>query len=411
MSTYTDASLILYPSGYKEDKLYSLKPTDGSGDLTFTRASTATRVNESGLIEEVTTGVPRIDYTGGGCGKLLLEPQRTNSIGYSEDFSDAYWTKIELTVSANAATSPDGTTNSDKLIPSTANGRHSIVKTSQAISGGYYTVYAKADGYDWILLTSHSTSAPSARGAFFNVANGTIGTEGSGIVASVTDMGNGWYKCSINDGASPSSLYTVIVTNADNTESFEGNGTDGVLIWGAQNEQGSFPTSYIHTTSGVAVTRVADSASKSGISSLINSAEGVLYAEISALADDLTNRAISLSDGTLNNGIQIFYYNVSNRMRCRVYSGGVLQNTINIIGYTITDTHKIALKWESGFMSVFVDGVINGTALAITSTPVGLDRLNLDLGQGSSDFYGNVQNLMVFPSALSDTELATLTTL
>ena len=329
MSTYTDASLILYPSGYKEDKLYSLKPTDGSGDLTFTRVSTATRVNESGLIEEVTTGVPRIDYTGGGCGKLLLEPQRTNSIGYSEDFSDAYWTKIELTVSANAATSPDGTTNSDKLIPSTANGRHSIVKTSQAISGGYYTVYAKADGYDWILLTSHSTSAPSARGAFFNVANGTIGTEGSGIVASVTDMGNGWYKCSINDGASPSSLYTVIVTNADNTESFEGNGTDGVLIWGAQNEQGSFPTSYIPTTSGVAVTRVADSASKSGISSLINSAEGVLYAEISALADDLTNRAISLSDGTLNNGIQIFYYNVSNRMRCRVYSGGVLQNTIN----------------------------------------------------------------------------------
>ena len=57
MSLYTDASLIMYPSGYKEDKIYSLKPTDGSGDLTFTRASTATRVNAEGLIEKVRTNV------------------------------------------------------------------------------------------------------------------------------------------------------------------------------------------------------------------------------------------------------------------------------------------------------------------------------------------------------------------
>lgn len=80
MSTYDDASLIYYPSGYKAGTAYSLKPTDGSGDLTFTRASTATRVNAAGLIESVATGVPRIDYTGGGCGKLLLEPQRTNVV-------------------------------------------------------------------------------------------------------------------------------------------------------------------------------------------------------------------------------------------------------------------------------------------------------------------------------------------
>ena len=65
MSTYSDASLIFYHSGYKAGKLYSLKPTDGSGDLTFTRASSATSVNSSGLIESVATGVPRIDYTGG----------------------------------------------------------------------------------------------------------------------------------------------------------------------------------------------------------------------------------------------------------------------------------------------------------------------------------------------------------
>ena len=411
MSTYNDASLIYYPSGYKAGEAYSLKPTDGSGDLTFTRASSATRVNESGLIESVATGVPRIDYTS-GCGKLLLEPQRTNSIGYSEDFSDAYWTKIELTVSANAATSPDGTTNSDKLIPSTANGRHSIVKTSQAISGGYYTVYAKADGYDWILLTSHSTSAPSARGAFFNVANGTIGTEGSGIVASVTDMGNGWYKCSINDGASPSSLYTVIVTNADNTESFEGNGTDGVLIWGAQNEQGSYPTSYIPTTLGTAVTRTQDSASKSGISSLINSVEGVLYAEIAPTKATTNQNFITLNDGSLNNKVNIRFDYADNKVVFFYTLAGVSQGVQSLSDWDFSITNKLAFLYQNSNFKSYRNGVqITTSVSGSTAIANTLNKISLDVGNGTSPFNGEIKSLIIFPSVLSDADLLALTTL
>ena len=121
MSNYTDASLIYYPSGYKAGEAYSLKPTDGSGDLTFTRASTATRVNESGLIESVATGVPRIDFTGGGCGKLLLEPQRTNLLLYSELFNNAYWSSFGITITPNSTTSPDGTLNAQKLTSTSYN--------------------------------------------------------------------------------------------------------------------------------------------------------------------------------------------------------------------------------------------------------------------------------------------------
>ena len=78
MSLYTDASLIMYPSGVKASKIYCQKPTDGSGDLTFSRASTATYIDANGARQTAASNVPRIDYTGGGCGKLLLEPQRTN---------------------------------------------------------------------------------------------------------------------------------------------------------------------------------------------------------------------------------------------------------------------------------------------------------------------------------------------
>ena len=159
------------------------------------------------------------------------------------------------------------------------------------------------------------------------------------------------------------------------------------------------------------VTRAVESCNDAGNASTFSDSEGVLYAEISALADDLSNRAISLSDGSLNNGVQMFYYNVSNRIRFRVYAGGVLQGTINKSSITITDNHKIALKWESGFMSVFVDGVIVGTRLAIISTPTGLDRLNFNLGQGSSTFYGNTKDIRVFNEALTDAQLQTLTTL
>jgi|AntRauTorckE5430_2_1112549.scaffolds.fasta_scaffold01008_9 hypothetical protein len=78
MSVLDDASLVLIPSGYKSGKLYSVVPTSGAGDLTFSRSTTGTRVNENGLIETVAINTPRLDFTSGGCGKYLFEPQRTN---------------------------------------------------------------------------------------------------------------------------------------------------------------------------------------------------------------------------------------------------------------------------------------------------------------------------------------------
>jgi hypothetical protein len=344
----------------------------------FTRSTSATRVNKDGLIEMVTNNEPRIDFLNDSNGALLLEPTRTNSITYSNDFSNAYWSPNSNALrSLSSNLSPDGTANAYRV---------EAVTGTQVGHVGTTTIGTTITHSIWVRRISGSTT--------FNMV------DVNNINTSV-NITSDWQRFSITSTATSIYLRSYFRTTALG---------DVVEIYGAQAEIGSYATSYI-PTQGATATRVADVCINAGNDQVFNDSEGVLYAEISALANDLTNRAIALSDGTANNGIQIFYYNVSNRIRCRVYSGGVLQNTINIIGYTITDTHKIALKWESGFMSVFIDGVINGTALAITSTPVGLDRLNLDLGQGSSDFYGNTKDIRVYNTALTDQELINLTTI
>ena len=87
MSLFNEASLYITSNGTKAGKLYAVKPTDGSGDLTVTRATSATRVNASGLIELVGANVPRLDYSNGSCPSILVAPQRTNLLLNSETLS------------------------------------------------------------------------------------------------------------------------------------------------------------------------------------------------------------------------------------------------------------------------------------------------------------------------------------
>jgi hypothetical protein len=261
MSIYTDAILVFYPSGYKTSKLYSLKPTDGSGDLTFTRASTATRTNASGLIESVATGVPRIDYTGGGCGKLLLEGQRTNLATYSNEFNNGAWIKARASVSANVVASPDGTTNADKIVEDTSTNSHALSRAVSNTSGQQYSVsvFVKAAERNWFTLY---VGGGPGQGRYFNISDGTLGSTFGNTpnASSITDAGNGWYRCSVVYTATDaSSDVSYGIASANLVSSYTGNGTSGIYMYGAQTELGSL-TSYIPTVAS-AVTRVVDSAS------------------------------------------------------------------------------------------------------------------------------------------------------
>ena len=103
-------TLTMIPSGYKAEKVYSVLPTNGDGDFTFNRNDTATRVNKSGLIEQVATDIPRLDYSDGSCPSLLTEPQIINLITNSNSAGSVGGGIITL----NAAISPDGTSNAFK---------------------------------------------------------------------------------------------------------------------------------------------------------------------------------------------------------------------------------------------------------------------------------------------------------
>jgi len=258
MSTYTDASLIYYPSGVKAGKAYSLKPTDGSGDLTFTRASSATRVNAAGLIESVATGVPRIDYTGGGCGKLLLEPQRSNLLLQSNNFNTT-WTRADVTLTPNVTTSPDGTLNAFENIEGTGTSTKLILQSVTVSSGATIAefFFVKKKNRKYIQIRENTNGSFF----FFNFDTALAENITGACVPFIENYGNGWYKVGMITTV-PSTSSQVRLYHSDNSKNivYNGDGISGFYLWQSQIESGSYSTSLIPTTS-TAVTRVADNAS------------------------------------------------------------------------------------------------------------------------------------------------------
>ena len=401
MSLYDDASLIMYPSGYKADKIYSLKPTNGSGDLDFTRAGTATRVNSSGFIESVASGVPRLNYplidgVVSGCASLLLENSATNLIPYSEDFSNAAWSKEDLTVLPNQAISPDGSLNADLLLPNTNNTDHSIYDQTTA-STEIFTVFLKSGGYNFAFLGQNN--AADTNGAFFDLINGTISKNSSTLSASIEDYGNGWFRCSLF-GSFISDFRIICPSENGQTFSFAGDGAKGVYSWGAQCESSNSSTSYI-PTSGSQTTRVAETASKTGISSLIGQTEGTMFAEFVAQPTPTLQSHIWL--GTP--GTEIGLYGDSKLIFFS--SAGV-----SIIGPDLVAgaRYKISFAYKANDYVAYINGVKIGVN---TSAPVpATSSLYIN---SFSDFSGvqkkEVSQVQLFKTRLSNTELQTLTTI
>ena len=417
MSLLASASLILTPNGYKSGKLYSIVPSSGNGDLTFTRATSASRVNSSGLIENVLTGVPRLDYSGSNA-SILLEPQRTNLAAYSTQFNDAYWSKNNSTISSNLITAPDGTTTADKIVSNLFTGRVSVNKTFTVTANAKntFTLYAKAA--EWSKICIFHDSATFTEAAYYGSSayiDLLTGTSTSPSIAKSTSVGNGWYR--IETSATPtitSHPITIVPLDplATSVNGVNGDGVSGVYIWGAQFESSaSYATSYIPTTTST-VTRNQDLASVSGVSSLIGQTEGVMFIESAALFNDLTNRVLSISDGTANNRIFLRYNFTSNA----IFAFGVANGVTfpNQIIYTLTDETqyaKIAVRYKANDITLWVNGAKRGVDTTSQVLPLNLSRFAFDRGDSIDIFFGKVKSAQLYKTYLSDAECITLTTL
>ena len=358
--------------------------------------------------EVIENDVPRLDYSGGACcASLLLEPQRTNLVTHSSDFSGG-WALDDATKVSNSTTSPDGTVNAITLIGNTNASRHHISKVAAGSVTASLSVFAKAKELRYLQIASANITSQYVN---FDVSDGTIGTVGSSFTdAKIEDYGNGWYRCSVTSTNQYNSMYISLVSSLTSSwlESWTmSNNTDGLYLYGAQVEQGDYATSYI-PTSGSTVTRTADVCDNAGTSATFNDAEGVLFAEIAALANDGTNRTISISDGTNTNQIVIRFSSTANQVTAYITDGGVITAELT---HTLTNAlnyNKIGLKYKLNDVGLWVNGTEVATDTSATM-PSGFDELKFSRADGANDFYGKCKQLMVFDEALSDSELQALT--
>jgi hypothetical protein len=171
-----------------------------------------------------------------------------NLLSYTEDFSNAFWTKNNTTVTANTTTAPNGTTTADTLSDGLTNNFHYIPSANSLGVNGNNTlsIYAKANTLNYLYLYFYNGTEPSGATAWFNLSNGTVGTVQSGLTASIENAGNGWYRCSITRNfnfTATNSNCGLGISNADNVGSYLGTNKT-LFVWGAQLELGSSATTY-----------------------------------------------------------------------------------------------------------------------------------------------------------------------
>jgi len=409
-------NLALIPAA-QGTKLFSVLPSSGVGDFDFTRSGSATRINSQGLIEEVANGQSRLNYPmiDGkvvGCPHHILEGDKTNLIAYSEDFTGAL---INCTVLRNQILSPDGALNADKLSDNSSNGEHLINGNilGSIVSGTDYTasVFFKSNNLNAKAVIRLWSGSSYIHSVFDldtqQVSYNSIGTAG------IEKYPNEWYRCSFSFTASgnfTNSNFQVGIANNLNQFSYQGASNLDIYFWGAQLEQGSYPTSYIKTNGEAnGVTRSAETANGSGDAATFNDSEGVLMAEIKADQDIATSERITISNGNSSNDrVVIEYDETFGLVKFWVTGGGTTNGEVQISGIKKTQFNKISVLYKENLLKIYINGfnVGNGTGIV---APTGLDNLKFEQAIGGNNFYGKTKQVQYYNSALTDSELEQLT--
>jgi len=547
MSLFDDASLAMIPSAYKDGKLYSIKPTDGSGDFTFTRGSNlaATRVDVNGLIEK-------------GRENLLLQ---------SNQF-DTTWTTSNANVTGGQS-GYDGSSDAWLLEKSASLGY--LRQTELSASAANLSIFVKANDSDYVLLAADY----GTRTAYFDLQSGVVGHTSAGVIAKILFIGDGWYRCSATFGAisdvriypaennlvtassgsvfiqdaqlelglvatdyietttttaqagiledmprldysggascpslllepqrtnklpyseyfegaasgtitleggylapdGTNSAYKITVTDlslaylvyvgislADDSRSiyarsvsgtgtaqllshnsntnntftlteqwqrfelnsaplvsdnfyavdFRGGGTlTELIIWGAQCEVGSYPTSYIPTY-GTSQTRSDDACNTGSLLSTFDDSQGVLFAEFNPSFPEASSRQITINDATYSNRIIIEVRESGTKIKALVLAAGSaeFESTKNIS--VVDTTYKVAVKYSATDTAFFVNGEKVSSSTGTIAMPTGLKHLSFTgrYNDNSLAFESRTKQLSYFPTALTDSECIALT--
>ena len=345
---------------------------------------------------------------------LLIEEQRTNLLTYSEQFDNAAWTKLRATVTANATTSPDGTTNADQLLDTAVAGTHVAIQTiTKAASAITYaaTVFAKQSTLTKGELRFSDQAGNGVR-CTFDVAAGTVGSAaafGTGFTASssaITALSNGWYRITLIGTTNTATTlgHEVYLADATGNTSYTGTGTGGLFVWGAQLEAGAFATSYIPTVASQ-VTRTADQTTidAPNFAPWYNQSEGTFVISMDCPANGVRTE-MSVDDGTVNNMFRMRSQVTDPFFIARVGGANVVVLDAGTITANTTYTQANAYAVNNYGVSV------NGGA-AVTSVSGAVPTVNrMTIGWESVGNYlnGHIRSIRYYPTRLSDAQLAVL---
>ncbi len=344
--------------------------------------------------------VPRLDYLGSSCPRLLLEPQRSNVFLNSESASAQTQTGT-VTINSNSATSPSGYQDADQITADTSAYLRQTITTVSGQSFAFSVFLKNVNA-----ITSSLFVRNTATAARFDItwAAGvpTLTNLGPTATAKAVDYGNGWYRIEIVAAAVETSTIFRIYPSVEAT-------SGSVLFWGAQVETNvSYPSSYVNTL-GAAVTRGADSASKTGISSLIGQTEGTLYWEGVRPEGANDTSAVSLSDTTTNNEVT-FRFTAVDTVEFYLRSGGVQTVASTYTGADLNQNTKIAFAYKANDVAVYVNGTL--VVLDTSATvPASLTAFKFSRGNDGTPMIASVNQALLFKTRLSNSSLAELTSL
>jgi hypothetical protein len=324
---------------------------------------------------------------------LLVEPQRTNVLTYSEQFATS-WINNGATIISNDTTAPDGNLTADRL--TATGGGFGVVKFSTWTAiNKVASCFVKANTSNLFKIANASGGGGSVT---FNLSTQAI-TATTGFTGSIESLPDGWFRCIAIDTLARSGTFSIGVTAIG----------ESVFVWGSQLEAGSYATSYIPTTTA-SVTRNADVISKTGISSLIGQTEGTVLCDINLTKLNSSKSLFTIDNGTINEYIALIRVS-SNIFRIRLKnSSGAAVTLINSIA--INDARcRIGFAYKNGDYAMYVNGTLRGTSTNTTNYPTtALTQFilsNASYGQLNDSY--NVSAL--WKTRLTNAELAQLTTL
>jgi len=371
----------------------------------FTRGSSATFVGSNGLIQSAAVNAARFDHDPVtlACKGLLIEESRTNNV-----FNSGNPTLWNFT----------GTNEGSLIAPDGSNGLRAGLGTAQLVTNAASTtsataytlsVFLKRDNTDWIRVQYNHATNTNLLNAWFNLSTGTVGTVAVGtgtitsISASIVPAGNGWYRCSVT-GTTPTTgglTENIISAVSDNSVSRVAGSIYGV--WGGQIEAGSFPTSYIPTTTA-SVIRSADVCSITGsaFTSIWNGVDATVFFRGSRIANivGLTNWA--LTSGTL--ATTILLDRSGSFERLAVGGTGIITRS----PFTTLQEYKTATAVKTGDYAVSFNGETaltssNTFALSLNAFVIGASYT------GVGHLNGWVNSIKFYKKRLPNAKLRTLT--